>query len=117
MQIWLFNQLVEETQSALARTHTQGSMQGPLSANHIKRHPSFIHAQDCLGDLLIYEGVPIEPPSPGADCVLPLFPSHGLKLQMGILCLALGCVAYSAINPTLWELAEDHGKYVWAAQL
>lgn len=64
MQIWLFNQLVEEIQSALAWTHTQGSMQGPLSANHIKRHPSFIHVQDCLGDLLIYEVVPIGPPPP-----------------------------------------------------
>lgn len=62
MQIWLFNQLVEEIQSALAWTQTQGSMQGPFSANHIKRHPSFIHVQDCLGDLLIYEVVPIGPP-------------------------------------------------------
>lgn len=64
MQIWLFNQLVEEIQSALAWTHTQGSMQGPFSANHIKRQPSFIHVQDCLGDLLIYEVVPIDPPLP-----------------------------------------------------
>lgn len=102
MTIWLFNQLVEEIQSASAWTRTQGSVQGPFSANHPKRHPSFIHVQD----LLVYEVVPIDPPPspspfPGADCVLPLFPSHGLKLQMGRLCLALGCVAYSAINPTL----------------
>lgn len=39
-------------------------MQGPFSANHIKRHPSFIHVQDCLGDLLIYEVVPIGLPPP-----------------------------------------------------
>lgn len=62
MQIWLFNQLVEEIQSALAGTHSQGSMQGPFLANHFKRHPSFIHVWDCLGLLLISKVVPIDHP-------------------------------------------------------
>ena len=58
------------------------------------RNAPFIHLQDCPGLLLIYEVVPIVPPSPRAAltrlCVLPLFLSHGLELQMGRLCLARG---------------------------
>lgn len=104
MQIWLFNQLVEEIQSALARTHSQGGMQGPFSANHIKRHPSFIHVQDCLGLLLIYKVVPIDPPPPslpfGRLCAASV-PQSRVEAPDGEALSGLGCVAYSAINPAL----------------
>lgn len=67
MQIWLFNQLVEEIKSALAWTHTQGGMQAPFPANHIKRHP-LLHS--CAGLLRThlrrgaYRPPPPPPPPP-----------------------------------------------------
>lgn len=97
MQIWLFNQLVGEMRSIWRGTRARPACRTlflPITSKD--GDAPFIHLQGCPGFLLIYEVVPIDPPSlrpPRAAltglCVLPLFPSHGLELQMGRLCLAL----------------------------
>lgn len=92
MQIWLFNQLVRELSSNWHGTRSMLACRTlflPITTKH--GDGPFIHLQDCPGLLLIYV-VPIDPPPPAPLtrlCVLPLFTSHGLEVQMGQLCLAL----------------------------
>lgn len=46
MQIWLFNQLVEEIQSALAWARTRGSVRGPFFSQSHQKTP-LLHS--CAG--------------------------------------------------------------------
>lgn len=110
MQIWLFNQLVGEMWSIWRGTRPRPACRTPFSSpSHQKRRGDahLIQLQDCLRLLLIYEVVPIDPPSvgllrPGSVCCL-CSPSHGFGAPDGEALSGPGCAAHTAINPALWE--------------